>query len=52
MRRKTLRNALKTLKLSSEALEAAFTKSNIDASRRGETLTIQEFATLANNIFS
>lgn len=51
MRRKTLRNALKTLKLSNEALETAFIKSNIDASRRGETLTIQEFATLANNIF-
>lgn len=51
MRRKTLSNALKALKLTKEQLEAGFMKSGIDARRRGETLSIEEFAALANAIY-
>lgn len=51
MRRKTLSNALKTLKLPKEILDNAFLNSNIDPRRRGETLSIEEFATLANHIY-
>ncbi|MFT5358843.1 MAG: 16S rRNA (adenine1518-N6/adenine1519-N6)-dimethyltransferase [Polyangiales bacterium] len=43
MRRKTLRNALKRIDGSAEALEAA----GIDGGRRGETLTPEEFASVA-----
>jgi len=46
-RRKTLRNALSRLPGGAERLEHAFTTSGIDPSRRGETLSIEEFATLA-----
>lgn len=42
-RRKTLRNTLKGL-----ADEAAFSALDIDPGRRGETLTVAEFAALAN----
>lgn len=51
MRRKTLWNALKTLKLNNENLEAAFLRTGIDSKRRGETLNIEEFASLSNAIF-
>lgn len=51
MRRKTLWNALKMLKLSNENLEAAFLQTGIDSKRRGETLSIEEFAALSNSIF-
>lgn len=51
MRRKTLWNATKTLKVSKEKLEVAFQKSGIDSKRRAETLTVQEFATLADCIY-
>lgn len=51
MRRKTLWNAAKTLKVDKEKLEEAFQKSEIDPKRRAETLTIQEFATLADCIY-
>jgi 16S rRNA (adenine1518-N6/adenine1519-N6)-dimethyltransferase len=51
MRRKTLWNATKTLKVSKEKLEEAFEKSGIDPKRRAETLTVQEFATLADCIY-
>lgn len=51
MRRKTLWNALKALKLSNENLEAAFLQTGIDSRRRGETLNIEEFAALSNSIF-
>lgn len=51
MRRKTLSNALKSLKLPKEVLDKAFEDSNIDARRRGETLSIEEFAALSNNIY-
>jgi len=51
MRRKTLWNATKTLKVNKEKLEEAFKKSGIDPRRRAETLTVQEFATLADCIY-
>jgi 16S rRNA (adenine1518-N6/adenine1519-N6)-dimethyltransferase len=44
-RRKTLRNTLKGL-LDAEAIEAA----GIDPQRRAETLSLQEFAALANRV--
>ncbi|SNS45208.1 dimethyladenosine transferase [Anaerovirgula multivorans] len=49
-RRKTLLNALSTggLSLSKELVKEAFEATNIDGNRRGETLSIQEFAELAN----
>ena len=45
-RRKTLRNALKAAGYSE--LEALSARSGIDFQRRGETLSLAEFATLAN----
>lgn len=51
MRRKTLSNALKALKLPKEVLEQAFSESGIDPRRRGETLSIEEFALLSNLIY-
>lgn len=50
MRRKTLWNALKQVGLSPEKITEAFEEANIDPKRRGETLTLQEFATLSNRI--
>lgn len=50
MRRKTLWNALKNLNLSKENMELAFQKASIDPKRRGETLSIEEFAKLADCI--
>lgn len=50
-RRKTLWNAMKNLKLNSEIIEAAFNKASIDSKRRGETLSLEEFADLANAIY-
>jgi len=44
-RRKTLRNALREL-----AAEEDFTKTGIDPRRRGETLSVVEFAALANQV--
>ena len=51
-RRKTLLNALSSgiMKVSKDDLKVAFEKSGIDGGRRGETLTIDEFALLANTI--
>ena len=51
MRRKTLWNAAKTLKVNKEKLQEAFEKSGIDPKRRAETLSVQEFATLADCIY-
>lgn len=51
MRRKTLWNAAKAFGLSKEKLEEAFEKSGIDPKRRAETLSIQEFADLADCIY-
>lgn len=50
MRRKTLSNAVKSGKLSKEKLMKAFEMAAIDPIRRGETLSIQEFAALSDKI--
>ncbi|WP_291650331.1 16S rRNA (adenine(1518)-N(6)/adenine(1519)-N(6))-dimethyltransferase RsmA [Clostridium sp.] len=50
MRRKTLWNGVKNIGLSKENLELAFKEASIDPKRRGETLTIEEFATLSDKI--
>ena len=47
-RRKTLNNALKTLNFPAEVLKAALAEANIDPSRRGETLSVEEVVHLAN----
>lgn len=47
-RRKTLRNSLLGSGWTAAAIDPAFAASGIDAGRRGETLTIEEFAVLAN----
>ncbi|MCM8710714.1 16S rRNA (adenine(1518)-N(6)/adenine(1519)-N(6))-dimethyltransferase RsmA [Clostridium sp. SYSU_GA19001] len=52
MRRKTLWNASKNLKLDSKLMEEAFNCAEIDPKRRGETLSLQEFANLSNAIYS
>ena len=51
MRRKTLWNALKQLKLNKEKLESAFSDAGIDPKRRGETLSIEEFGKLADTVY-
>ncbi|MBE6062529.1 MAG: 16S rRNA (adenine(1518)-N(6)/adenine(1519)-N(6))-dimethyltransferase RsmA [Clostridium butyricum] len=51
MRRKTLWNAAKVFNLSKEDLEKAFENSGVDQKRRAETLTLQEFANLADCIY-
>lgn len=50
MRRKTMWNAVKFLGMPKEDLEKAFELSNIDQKRRGETLSLEEFAMLADKI--
>lgn len=50
MRRKTLWNAMKNLKLDKDMLLRAFEEAGIDPKRRGETLSIEEFGRLANCI--
>lgn len=47
-RRKTLYNTLKTTGVPAETLKIILEKAGIDGSRRGETLTMEEFATLSN----
>ncbi len=50
-RRKTLRNAIllsHKFKISKEELENALSAAGIDGERRGETLSVEEFAKLAN----
>ena len=47
-RRKTLGNALKALGLAKEKLAQALTAAGVDAGRRGETLSLDEFARLAD----
>ena len=51
MRRKTLWNAAKAFNLSKEDLEKAFENSGVDQKRRAETLSLQEFANLADCIY-
>lgn len=48
-RRKTLRNALIT-KYNKNIVDEAMQKSNIDGTRRGETLSIYEFCNLSNEL--
>ncbi|MFD3158482.1 16S rRNA (adenine(1518)-N(6)/adenine(1519)-N(6))-dimethyltransferase RsmA [Haloimpatiens sp. FM7330] len=50
MRRKTLWNALKNLGIEKDKLQQALNNANIDPKRRGETLSIEEFANLCNHI--
>ncbi|HZK57237.1 MAG TPA: 16S rRNA (adenine(1518)-N(6)/adenine(1519)-N(6))-dimethyltransferase RsmA, partial [Clostridia bacterium] len=51
-RRKTILNALNTgnLKLDRDLLKKVLDKSDIEENRRGETLTIEEYVLLANNL--
>lgn len=53
-RRKTLLNALTAgnLGLSKEQLKAVLERVDIDENRRGETLSLQEFANIANNLYT
>ena len=50
MRRKTLWNGVKNLGIGKEDLLRCFERANIDPKRRGETLSLQEFATLSDEI--
>lgn len=50
-RRKMLKNSLSGLGISTDMIKAALEKSGIETKRRGETLSIEEFATLADNLF-
>lgn len=50
MRRKTLWNGVKSLGLDKEKLEEAFKNAGVDPKRRGETLSIEEFAILSDKI--
>jgi len=50
MRRKTLWNGVKNMGINKEDLEKCFERANIDPNRRGETLSLQEFATLSDEI--
>ena len=47
-RRKTLNNALKALNLPKDELDKALQRAGIDAARRGETLSVEEFVRLSN----
>ena len=49
-RRKTLSNALKPLGVPKEKIESALRNAKIDASRRGETLSLAEFAAITNEL--
>lgn len=49
-RRKTLSNALKTTGASKEEIGKALDKAKVDATRRGETLSLKEFAALADGL--
>lgn len=50
MRRKTLHNTLKPMGIDPAVMAQAFLSAGIDPSRRGETLTIEEFAQLSDRI--
>jgi 16S rRNA (adenine1518-N6/adenine1519-N6)-dimethyltransferase len=49
-RRKTLRNALKPMIDDAAALDGALARASIDGQRRGETLSVEEFARLTDSI--
>lgn len=50
MRRKTLWNGIKNIGVNKEELEKCFERANIDPKRRGETLSLEEFALLSDEI--
>lgn len=50
MRRKTLWNATKFLGMPKDILEQAYEEAGVDPKRRGETLSLEEFASLADKI--
>jgi 16S rRNA (adenine1518-N6/adenine1519-N6)-dimethyltransferase len=52
MRRKTLWNALKALKLDPDSMSKAFEDAGIDPKRRGETLSIEEFGKLSDCVYN
>ena len=47
-RRKTLNNAMKTMGVAGEVIQQALAAARIDGTRRGETLSLVEFAAIAN----
>lgn len=52
MRRKTLRNAIKSLgDVSSDKIDEVFNNADIDQRRRGETLSLEEFGRLADSVY-
>ena len=51
-RRKTLSNALKPLSFSKAQIEDALLGAGIDSTRRGETLSLAEFAAIANKLMN
>ena len=51
-RRKTLRNTLRTAGFSVNEIESAAARAGIDLKRRGETLTLEEFASLTGIFLS
>lgn len=51
MRRKTLWNGVKNIGLDKEDLKKAFEEAEIDPKRRGETLSLEEFARLSDKIY-
>ncbi len=51
-RRKTLRNSLRRLGLPKEKLDQVLPATGIDLGRRAETLSVQEFANLADNLLN
>lgn len=51
MRRKTLWNGVKCIGLPKEKAEVAFANAGIDPKRRGETLSLEEFAALADAMY-
>ncbi|MBU3189091.1 16S rRNA (adenine(1518)-N(6)/adenine(1519)-N(6))-dimethyltransferase RsmA [Clostridium bowmanii] len=50
MRRKTLWNGIKDIGIEKEELLKCFERANIDPGRRGETLSLKEFAALSDEI--
>ena len=51
MRRKTLWNGVKNIGIDKEKLQKAFDDAGIDPKRRGETLSLEEFAKLSDEIY-
>lgn len=51
MRRKTLWNGVKNIGVDKENLKKAFEEAEIDPKRRGETLSLEEFARLSDKIY-